>query len=55
MWLLVAVFPNVTTTNGSDLNLSIAGMPRALTIVIRRNFAMVPVEEGTAISIGACG
>ncbi len=33
--------PKVTTTNGSDVKPSMAVMPRALTMVMRRNFAML--------------
>jgi hypothetical protein len=46
------VFPNVTTTKGSDLKRSIAGISRALTRVIRRNLAIL--LEGTATWTGAC-
>jgi hypothetical protein len=51
VWLRVAVFPNVTTTKGSDLNRSMAGMSRALTRVIRRNFAIL--LDGTETRVGA--
>jgi hypothetical protein len=46
------VLPNVTTTKGSDLKRSIAGISRALTRVIRRNLAIL--LEGTATWTGAC-
>jgi hypothetical protein len=51
VWLRVAVSPKVTTTNGSDLNPSIAVISRALTRVIRRNFATL-VGGGVASGLG---